>query len=125
MNEASEANEANETDTKGAMAMLGVFAKVTVKPNEVERFLHHLEADASGSLEESGCVRFDVLRDAANPNVFYLYEVYRDRDAYAVHQEAPYFKAFFAEAGDTLDGAPEVHMAEAVLPRQAGYWRKP
>jgi autoinducer 2-degrading protein len=91
--------------------MLGVFAKVTVKTTEIERFLRYIEADVRGSLTEAGCVRFDVLRDEATPNVFYLYEVYRDRAAYGVHSEAPYFKAFFAEAGDTLDGAPEVHMA--------------
>jgi quinol monooxygenase YgiN len=91
--------------------MLGVFAKVTVKPDEIERFLKHIDADVRGTRNEPGCVRFDVLRDDSKPNVFYLYEVYRDRAAYAAHNEAPHFKAFFAEAGDTLDGAPDVHIA--------------
>lgn len=90
--------------------MLGVVAKVKVKPAEIDRFLHFIEADVRGSLTEAGCVRFDVLRDEKNANVFYLYEVYADHAAYALHAEAPYFKAFFAEAGDTLDGAPEVYM---------------
>lgn len=91
--------------------MLGVVAKVKVKPEEIDRFLHYIDADVRGSLKEPGCKRFDVLRDEKTPNVFYLYEVYADRTAYAQHAEAPYFKAFFAEAGDTLDGPPEVYMA--------------
>jgi autoinducer 2-degrading protein len=104
--------------------MLGVFAKVTVKPQLVNRFWQYLEADATGSRQEPGCLRFDILRDDERSNVFYLYEVYRDKAAYAAHQQAPYFKAFFAEAGDTLDGAPEVHMTTVVSPEGTAYWSK-
>lgn len=91
--------------------MLGVVAKVTVKTSELERFLRYLEADVRGSLTEAGCVRFDVMRDHASPNVFHLFEVYRDRAAYAAHEDAPYFKEFFAKAGDTLDGPPVISTA--------------
>ncbi|MGH7294344.1 MAG: putative quinol monooxygenase [Polyangiaceae bacterium] len=94
--------------------MLGLFAKVTVKPEQVERFWRHLQLDVTGTRAEPGCVRFDVLRDEEAPNVFYLYEVYRDHAAYGLHQQAPHFKAFFAEAGDTLDGPPEIRMADVV-----------
>jgi quinol monooxygenase YgiN len=104
--------------------MLGVFAKVTVKQELVGRFWKYLDADAIGSRQEAGCLRFDILRDNDAPNVFYLYEVYVDQAAYASHQQAPYFKAFFAEAGDTLDGAPEVHMATVVSPEGISHWKK-
>jgi quinol monooxygenase YgiN len=60
-------------------------------------------------------VRFDVWRDADVANVFYLYEVYRDRSAYAEHQASPHFRAFFAEAGDTLSEPPEIRFGESVL----------
>jgi quinol monooxygenase YgiN len=104
--------------------MLGVFAKVTVKPELINRFWQYLEADAVGSRREPGCLRFDILRDDAASNVFYLYEVYVDKAAYAVHQQAPYFKAFFAEAGDTLAGTPEVHMTTVVSPEGVAHWPK-
>ncbi len=105
--------------------MLAVIAKVTVKPGQVDRFWRYLEADADGSLRhEPGCVRFDILRDDVNDNVFYIYEVYRDAAAYAAHQEAPYFKAFFAEAGDTLACAPEVSTTHSVYPREDDNWTK-
>ncbi len=104
--------------------MLGVVAKLTVKPGQFEKFWKYLEADATGSRAEPGCLRFDVLRDSASPHVIHLYEVYRDRLAFAAHQEAPYFKAFFAEAGDTLAEAPVVHMTEVVSPTAEAYWSK-
>jgi autoinducer 2-degrading protein len=94
--------------------MLGVLAKVTVKPEHVDRFWKYLEADVLGSRAEPGCVRFDVLRDQTASHVYYLYEVYRDRAAYESHQKEPHFTTFFSEAGDTLAGAPEVYMADVV-----------
>jgi autoinducer 2-degrading protein len=105
--------------------MLGLFAKVTVKPDHVDRFWKHLQLDVEGTRAEPGCLRFDVLRDEKSKNVFYLYEVYRDHAAYGVHQQAPHFKAFFAEAGDTLDCAPEIHTAEVVTPADGPLWPRP
>jgi len=105
--------------------MLALIAKVTVKPALVDRFWKYLEADAQGSRAEAGCIRFDILRDEKASNVFYLYEVYRDHAAYAVHEAAPYFKAFFAEAGDTLAVAPEVQTAVVVSPTDEHYWAQP
>ena len=61
----------------------------------------------------------------AGDNVFYLYEVYRDEAAYGEHQQAPYFKAFFAEAGDTLAGAPEISTARVVSPIEGRFWGPP
>jgi autoinducer 2-degrading protein len=94
--------------------MLGVLAKVTVKPEHEARFWKYLEADVIGSRAEPGCVRFDVLRDQTAAHVYYLYEVYRDKAAYESHQKELHFTTFFAEAGDTLAVAPEVHMADLV-----------
>ncbi len=104
--------------------MLGVFAKVTVKSGQFARFWRYLEADITGTRVEPGCLRFDVLRDAETPSTLYLYEVYRDRAAFDLHREAPYFKAFFAEAGDTLAAEPEVRLAEVVSPVEDEHWPK-
>jgi autoinducer 2-degrading protein len=104
--------------------MMALFAKVTVKPAQVARFLKYLEADLRGSLEEPGCVRFDVFRDEATPNVFFLYEVYVDDAAYERHKQAPYFKAMFEEVGDALAAPPEGYRGSTVLPREPAYWSK-
>jgi (4S)-4-hydroxy-5-phosphonooxypentane-2,3-dione isomerase len=104
--------------------MMALFARVKIKEGHVERFLKYLEVDFHGSLAEPGCVRFDVLRDEADPVVFYLYEVYVDADAYERHKQAPYLQALFAEAGDTFAGPPEGYRAVPLWPREPTYWSK-
>jgi (4S)-4-hydroxy-5-phosphonooxypentane-2,3-dione isomerase len=104
--------------------MMFLFARVKIKPGSVDRFLEYLEADQRGSLDEEGCLRFEVSRDEGDPHVFYLYEVYVDDDAYGRHKQAPYFQAMFTEAGDTFAGPPEGHRGTVLLPGDAGYWRK-
>ncbi len=105
--------------------MLALIAKVSVKPDQIDRFMKYLQADAEGSRAEAGCVRFDILRDEKASNVFFLYEVYRDQAAYDVHQQAPYYRTFFAEAGDTLACAPDVQTATVIAPTEGHYWPRP
>ena len=70
--------------------MLAMWVKVRVKPEERERFLKAIEADALGSeRDEPGCLRFNVLRDQQDPNVYYFFEVYRDEAALEAHRAAP------------------------------------
>ena len=50
--------------------MLALSVKVRVKPDERERFLQAIEADALGSeRDEPGCLRFNVLQDRQDQNV--------------------------------------------------------
>jgi autoinducer 2-degrading protein len=102
--------------------MYAVLAKVTVQPEHVERFLRYLDADRKGTIEEAGCLRFDVLRDRTTPNVFYLYEIYRDQAAYDLHRQQPYLQAMFKEAGDTLACPPEGYFADTMWPSENTYW---
>ena len=45
--------------------------------------------NAQASLNnEPGCDRFDVCRDENNPRVFYLYEIYHDKEAIDAVDEA-------------------------------------
>ena len=62
--------------------MLAMWVKVRVKSEERVRFLKAIEADALGSeRDEPGCLRFNVLRDQQDPNVYYFFEVYRNEAA--------------------------------------------
>ena len=40
---------------------------------------------------EPGCRQFDVCRDPADPQVFFLYELYDDEAAVQAHLRAPHF----------------------------------
>ncbi len=72
--------------------MYAIFATIRVKPEHRERYMEEILHDARGSvLDEPGCLRFDVLVDAADPNTLYLYEIYRDEAAFQTHLTMPHF----------------------------------
>lgn len=102
--------------------MLAMWVKVRVKPDARDRFLKAIEVDALGSeRDEPGCMRFNVLQDGQDPNVYYFYEVYRDEAALEAHRAAPHY-AVWRAAADTLDGTPEATRCLTVFPAAAGYW---
>ena len=104
--------------------MLAMWVKVRVKPDARERFLKAIEVDALGSeRDEPGCMRFNVLQDGQDQNVYYFYEVYRDEAALEAHRAAPHY-AVWRAAADTLDGTPEATRCQTVFPAATGYWER-
>ena len=104
--------------------MLALWVKVRVKPEGRERFLKAIEVDAIGSeRDEAGCMRFNVLQDQQDPNVYYFYEVYRDEKAIEAHRAAPHY-AVWRAAADTLDGTPEATRVTTIFPAATDYWER-
>jgi autoinducer 2-degrading protein len=102
--------------------MLALWVKVRVKPEGRERFLKAIEVDALGSeRDEPGCLRFNVLHDQQDPNVYYFFEVYRDEAALEAHRAAPHY-AVWRAAADTLDGPPQATRCDTAFPAAADYW---
>lgn len=104
--------------------MLAIWVKVRVKPEGRQRFLEAIEVDALGSeRDEPECVRFNVLQDEKDPNVYYFFEVYKDQAALEAHRAAPHY-AVWRAAADTLDGPAEPTRCTTVFPSAAAYWTK-
>lgn len=104
--------------------MLAIFVKARIKPEQRQRFLQAIEVDALGSeRDEPGCLRFNVLQDAQDENVYYFYEVYKDEAALEAHRAAPHY-AVWRAAADSLDGPTEVVRARTVFPVDRAYWGK-
>jgi hypothetical protein len=60
--------------------MLAMWVKVRIKPDQRKKFLDAIEVDALGSeRDEPGCLRFNVLQDEKDPNVYYFFELYKDQ----------------------------------------------
>lgn len=67
-----------------------VVAEFRVQPGKEDRFEELICRHARRSREEEeGCFVFDVSRHADEPDLFLLYEVYRDEGAYGVHRADP------------------------------------
>lgn len=75
---------------------------VHVKPDRVDGFIDLIRANHNGSVQEPGCIRFDVARSVDDPNRFVLWEWYVDAAAAQAHKETPHYLAFKAAASEMM-----------------------
>ncbi|HTE87289.1 MAG TPA: putative quinol monooxygenase [Dehalococcoidia bacterium] len=105
--------------------MLCNFIKVRIKPEMRKRFLEAIEVDALGSArDEPGCLRFDVLQDTQDQNVYYFYEVYKDAAAVEAHRAAPHYAVWSAARVEAVEGPIEATHTQSVFPGDRAYWGK-
>lgn len=77
--------------------------ELRARPERREQFLAAIRENATASVrDEPGCSRFDVVQDLADPDHFYLYEVYRDEAAFGEHRSAPHFRRWREAAAECL-----------------------
>ncbi len=104
--------------------MLVMWVKARIKPEHRKRFLEAIETDALASeRDEAGCLRFNVLQDAKDENVYYFYEVYKDQAALEAHRKMPHYDVWRGVA-DTLAGPIEATPCHSVFPSARAYWGK-
>jgi len=89
--------------------MFVLVVNIRIKPENVERFMAMVLANAREARKEPGCKQFDVLVDPQDKTQVMLYEVYNDEQAFEVHQQTPHFKKYLAEAVPLL-GSRERHV---------------
>ena len=75
---------------------------VHVKPEHLDAFQTATIENASHSVQEPGCVRFDVIQQTDDPTRFVLVEVYRDAQGHAAHRETPHYHAWIERVPDML-----------------------
>lgn len=75
---------------------------VRVVPDHVDDFVEASLANQAASALEPGALRFDLLRDPADPTRFVIYEVYRDADGAAAHKETAHYLAWRAAVADWM-----------------------
>jgi quinol monooxygenase YgiN len=73
--------------------MQALVVEFRIKPEFVRDFEAAIDENARLSREtEPGCRQFDVCRDAAEPALFLLYELYDDEAAIQAHLETAHFR---------------------------------
>ena len=72
--------------------MYFVCVSIRVKPGLSEPFAEATLRNARGTRREPGNLRFDVLRREDDPECFFLYEAYRDKESFARHQETDHYR---------------------------------
>ena len=53
--------------------------------------------------KEPGCLRYDLLQDTEDPNIFLFIEEYKDEEAFQTHRNMPYMAPFRVEREKLLD----------------------
>ncbi|MDP9002331.1 MAG: antibiotic biosynthesis monooxygenase [Myxococcota bacterium] len=74
--------------------MFVVCVTVSIVPGQADAFIAATVANAAATRLEAGNLRFDVLRAADDPNRFFLYEVYRDEEAFREHQRTAHYTSW-------------------------------
>ena len=97
--------------------MHAIFVTVKVKPESRDRFLEVIEHDATASVrDEPGCLRFEVLQDASDPDTYYFFEVYADEAALNAHRETPHFAVWNEASKEVLQQPAERLVTSPVFP---------
>ena len=77
-------------------------------PAERMRTEQRMLADLENTRAEPGALQFHIHRDRFDPNVFVIYEVWKDLGALRRHFDMPYVRQFVTDSADYVDGNMEV-----------------
>ena len=67
-----------------------VFAPIQIKKGHETDWINGILENAPRFVsEEPGCMQFDVIQDSVDPNRVWLYEVYKDEEAFEQHRQNP------------------------------------
>ena len=102
--------------------MLVVHVHARVRPERVEDFLAATLVNAKASLAEPGVLRFDVIRDEADPAHVVLVEVYRDHDAAAAHKQTPHYATWRDAVAEMMAEARASTRFSAAFPVVSDGW---
>lgn len=98
-----------------AMSKLALIVRTRAKPGARDQlrdlYLEHLAPRAEANQDQEVVV---LCFDGQDPDVLYLFEVYRDQDALQRAAQAPWFAEYMGQAAPLLAGEPQVTMASPV-----------
>lgn len=83
--------------------MFGVVVSLTLKPKVFSSFMPLMQSNAKVSLEEEGCLQFDIATDPLRPEEVFLYELYKDQAAFDQHLASDHFKHFDQATAEMIE----------------------
>ena len=84
-----------------------VIAPVQIKAGHRTEYLAEMREQARGFAEEEpGCLRFDVIQDAGDPDRIWLYEVFKDEAAFQHHVQSDRLVRWIERSREWRDEAP-------------------
>lgn len=93
------------------MSPIAVFAKLTAKTDQRDKLQSALENLVAAAKGEEGTLLYALHQDNANPDTFWVYELYADQGALDTHSSSPAMAEALGSLGDVLDEAPMLQNA--------------
>jgi len=91
------------------MSELQVIATIPAKPEAVETVRTALQTLAAATLQEDGCLSYDLFESAAVPGTFMTVERWTGQEALDGHLQSPHVADAFSAATDALAGEVVIH----------------
>jgi (4S)-4-hydroxy-5-phosphonooxypentane-2,3-dione isomerase len=111
---------------EGQKAMSALVVKVRIKAEFREQFMKEMLSDAIGSEKiEPGCMMFNIVSDAADPNTLYLFEVYKDANAVEAHKKMPHFVKWLETTKKWLAAPLEITPCNTIYPPANSLKKRP
>ncbi len=70
---------------------IAIIVQVDVKPSYIQEFINETKKSQSATLNEDGCLRYNILQSIEEPNKFTLSEIYKSEEAIEVHRTTQHF----------------------------------
>src|SRR3954451_24084965 len=81
-----------------------LYAEFTVTPGDEPRVAEMMRKLTALVRQEPGNLVFDPYTEQANPNRYFVFEVYKDDNAFETHISADYGARFNAELKNLIEG---------------------
>ena len=88
--------------------MIVLLAKSRLLEGKQQEFLSIAEKLVKATREESGCVHYDLVQDAADEKTFYFVEKYCDEAAVEAHKTSVHFQTYVPLMNVLREGPSEV-----------------
>ena len=98
---------------------------VHVRPGNREAFIAATRENARNTILEPGCLRFDVLQQADDPDRFILYEAYRDEAASKVHKGTMHYAQWRQAVEPWMAEQRRAVQYQGLFPPKAEQWKTP
>jgi quinol monooxygenase YgiN len=96
------------------VAELHVVAVIKAKEGKADVVREAMGSLMGPSRQDKGCIRYDLYEAQGAPGTFVNLEVWASQEDINAHLAQPHLGAAFANAGDALDGAPQIYMLNPV-----------
>jgi autoinducer 2-degrading protein len=74
-----------------------------ILPEHLDDYIANMRICAEKSNQEPGCIRYEVMQDASDPTMMFLFQVFQDDDAFKAHQVAEHHRVWIELSGGLRD----------------------